>query len=261
MSKAIILFLSLSFFIHKIYTQKIATQSQPSVYFLLTLSKTTYIIALPLFIARFFTKTYPQLVFLARRCTVINNYHNLMDDKELIEKILNEDEQAFSLLVKKYLKPIYNFLNQLIFDKSVLDDLTQETFIKVWKNIHRFDQNKKFKTWLFTIAKNTAYDYMKKKKTIPFSIFLNEEGESALENVPDNQILPDKLLESEDVQKNFAEKIEGLALDFQIILKLRYKEDFSLQEIADILNIPYNTVKSRHQRALATLRKELLSQN
>lgn len=195
--------------------------------------------------------------FLARRCKVVIDYHNAMNDKELIEKILNGNNQVFNELVKKYLKPVYNFLNQLVFDKSALDDLTQDTFIKTWKNMSRFDQNKRFKTWLFTIAKNTAYDYMKKKKTIPFSVFLTEEGESALENIPDNQILPDELLESADAQKNFTKKIKSLSPDFQTILELRYKEDFSLHEIAEILEISYNTIKSRHQRALAALKKIL----
>lgn len=90
-------------------------------------------------------------------------------DREILEKFFLGDEEAFSELVKKYLKPVYNFLCYFTKDKALLDDLTQETFLKAWKNIRRFDKNKSFKTWLFVIAKNTAYDFFKKKKQ---SLFL-----------------------------------------------------------------------------------------
>lgn len=119
-------------------------------------------------------------------------------DKKLIQKYLAGDEAAFSELLKKYLKPVYNFLHRLTSDHSALDDLTQATFIKAWKNIKKFDPNRSFKTWIFTIAKNTAYDYFKKKKTIPFASFTDAEGTNKLENISDTDILPLELLERAD---------------------------------------------------------------
>lgn len=186
-------------------------------------------------------------------------YTYFMDnaDKKIIEEFLAGDESAFERLLKKYLKRVYNFLYQLTSDKSALDDLTQITFIKAWKNIKKFDKNRGFKTWLFTIAKNTAYDYFKKKKTIPFSNFTDEEGNNKLEKIADENIFPDELLMRADATNVLEKKLQELPEHYRLILTLHYKEDFSLSEIAEILKIPYNTAKSQHQRGLEKLRSLL----
>jgi RNA polymerase sigma-70 factor (ECF subfamily) len=178
-------------------------------------------------------------------------------DKQLIEAFLSGDDAAFEELVKKYLKPVYNFLYQLTGDSSALDDLTQVAFIKAWKNIKRFDRERNFKTWIFTIAKNTAYDYLKKKKTTPFSFFEDSSGANRLENIGEDKSLPDEILIKVQSAEELDEKLKKIPDQYRIILVMRYKDDLSLQEIAEILVLPYNTVKSQHQRALARLKKEL----
>ncbi|MCX6766774.1 MAG: RNA polymerase sigma factor [Candidatus Moranbacteria bacterium] len=180
-----------------------------------------------------------------------------MNDNQLILKILDGDEEAFAEIVKIYLKAIYNFVYRLTGDRDAAEDLTQETFVKAWKNLKRFDQSKNFKTWLFTIAKNTAYDWLKKKKEIPFSSFTDDEGENWLENVADENILPDEILERSDLAEELEKILEKLSVHYRAILILHYKEDFSLHEIAEILDEPYNTIKSRHQRGLGRLKIEL----
>ncbi|MCX6765826.1 MAG: RNA polymerase sigma factor [Candidatus Moranbacteria bacterium] len=180
-------------------------------------------------------------------------------DQQLVKNFLEGDETALEELVKKYLKPVYNFLYRLTNDASALDDLTQITFIKVWKNMRRFDQDKNFRTWLFAIAKNTAYDYLKKKKTIPFSAFTDEEGDNKLKNIPEDEILPDELLQKADAARELEAALLKIPYQYRIILLMRYKDDFSLQEIAEILSEPYNTIKSRHQRALSAIKKTLES--
>jgi RNA polymerase sigma-70 factor (ECF subfamily) len=177
------------------------------------------------------------------------------NDKKLIHNFLRGDEAAFALLMKIYLKPIYNFLYQLSGDFSAIDDLTQETFVKVWKNRRRFDEKKSFKTWIFTIAKNTAYDYFKKKKTIPFSRFLDEDGNNKLENVAEQSILPDEILARKDIAQELEKKLKEIPEKYRLLLTLHYKEDFSLTEISQILKIPYNTIKSNHGRALKALKE------
>lgn len=182
------------------------------------------------------------------------------DDKKLIEEILEGNDSSFRLLMEKYLKPVYNFLRQLVKDASVADDLTQETFIKAWKHIRRFDQSRSFKTWIFTIAKNTAYDYLRKKKSIPFSFFKKNEEDRGLEEISEEGVLPDEILEKEDLARELEEKLKEIPRKYRSILFLHYKEDFSLYEIAEILKKPYNTVKSLHYRALLRL-KEAFSKN
>lgn len=180
-----------------------------------------------------------------------------LNDRQLVQNFLTGDELAFEELLKKYLKPVYNFLYQLTHDKSVSDDLAQETFFKTWRNIKKFNTEKNFKTWLFAIAKNSAFDYLKKKKTIPFSNFLDEEGNSALDNLSDKEILPDELLAKAESVEIIKEKLNDLPEYYRLILLLHYKEDFSLQEISKILGKPYNTIKSQHQRVLKRLAKLL----
>lgn len=184
-----------------------------------------------------------------------------LEDNRLVEKFLSGDEEAFSQLVKKYLKPVYNFLYYFTRNQAELDDLTQIAFIKAWKNLEKFDCKKNFKTWIFAIAKNTAYDYFKKKKTIPFANFMDEKGNNKLENISDESILPDEILERKDLARELENKLAEIPEYYRIILMLHYKEDFSLQEIAEILDKPYNTIKSSHQRGLIKLKKLLLAQS
>ncbi len=175
-------------------------------------------------------------------------------DNEIIAKILSGDEDATAEIVKIYLQPVYNFVYRLVNDRDTAEDLTQETFLKAWKNLKRFDRNKKFKTWLFTIAKNTAFDHLKKKKEIPFSAFTDEEEDNFLENIPDEEILPDEIMERSDLAEELDAILQKLPPHYRAILLLRYKEDLTLHEISEIEGEPYNTIKSRHQRGLAKLK-------
>ena len=181
-----------------------------------------------------------------------------MEDNQLVKNFLEGKDEAFEDLVKKYLKPVYNFLYRLTNDQAVAEDLAQDAFFKAWKNMKRFDQSKSFKTWIFTIAKNTAFDYFKKKKEIPFSTFADEEGESWIENVADENILPDVVLERSNLAEELDAILQKISPHYRAILLLHYKEDFSLREITEILGEPYNTIKSRHQRGLKSLKQAIL---
>jgi len=180
-----------------------------------------------------------------------------ISDEKLVQEYLSGEEKFVEELLDRYLKPIYNFIFRMTGGRAVAEDLSQETFLKAWKNLKRFDPEKKFSTWIFAIAKNTSFDYLKKKKEIPFSVFLDEEGESWLENITDENILPDEILERKDIAAKVEEMLEKIPLHYRAILLLHYKEDFSLHEIAEILGEPYNTIKSRHRRALIEIRKQL----
>ena len=87
-------------------------------------------------------------------------------DEQLVAQYLKGDEKSLELLIQKYLNPIYSFVLQYTKERDEAEDLTQEVFVKVWKNINKFKSEYKFKTWLFTIAKNTSLDFLKKKKVV-----------------------------------------------------------------------------------------------
>jgi RNA polymerase sigma-70 factor (ECF subfamily) len=138
------------------------------------------------------------------------------------------------------------------------EDVAQEVFVKVWRHLKRFDQNKSFKTWIFAIAKNTAIDFLKKKKTISFSEFENEEGKNTLtETLADPTPLPQELLERAGAAQMLSSAIDKLSLKYRMVLFLRYNDHFNFREIAESFGEPLNTVKSRHRRALIQLKKLL----
>jgi RNA polymerase sigma-70 factor (ECF subfamily) len=176
-------------------------------------------------------------------------------DEQLVGDFLDGNEQALEKIVEKYLKPIYNFTYQLTRDIGASQDITQDVFVKMWKNLDSFDGGKKFSTWLYTIAKNTAYDYLKKKKTLPFAAFENAAGINVLENIEDETILySEALLQKMDDAKEAQFFLDALSPELQIIFSLHHKQGFSLVEIAGILGSPINTIKSKYRRTLMSLR-------
>lgn len=178
-------------------------------------------------------------------------------DEQLVAQYLAGNSAALEALVSKYLRPLYNFVFQLVKDTSAAEDIVQDTFLKAWKNFDRFEANKKFSTWIFAIAKNTAFDWLKKKKSPSFSALENEEGESWLENIADEKILSNEnLLARFDSEKNVQEVLDELTPKMRTVLLLHHKYGFSLVEIAQIMQTPHNTLKSKYRRTLGELRKK-----
>ncbi len=175
-------------------------------------------------------------------------------DNDLIASAQKGDQSALDVLIKRYLKSIYNFIYRFLNEKHEVSDLTQEVFIKVWKNISKFNPRKNFKTWLFVIARNTTFDYLKKKKDLPFSAFFDQEkNENFLESIPETISLEEEIQQLES-KENLNLAIEKLPTPYQVILNLYYKNDFNFREIAEILKESFNTIKSRHRRALLMLK-------
>ena len=176
----------------------------------------------------------------------------------LVQQTLSGDEQAFEVIVQLYTKPLYSFVFLVVHERDLAEDIVQETFIKAWKNLTRFDQKRHFKTWLYTIAKNSAFDAMKKKKALPFSTFADQEGNLPFENMSDNSVEMLEVLSHEERLLVLDQALADLPVTYRTLLLLVYREDFDLKEAALILNEPYNTVKSRHKRGIAQLQKMML---
>ncbi len=176
-------------------------------------------------------------------------------DKVLIQQYLKGDEKSLEILIGKYLKPIYSLTYRNIGNAVQAEDVTQEVFIKVWKNLKKFDQNKNFKPWIFQIAKNTSIDYLRKKKSIPFSRFENEKGQNILsENLV---AAPVNLIENLSDKRVLAGAAQNLNDKEQKIISLRHNDGLSFKEIADVFEESINTVKSRYRRALANMRANI----
>lgn len=186
------------------------------------------------------------------------DYMENFSDQQLINNYLAGDKQSLEILVKRYLKPVYGFLYRYLNNNQDAEDITQEVFVKAWRHLKEFNPQKKFKTWILSIAKNAAIDFLRKRKVAVFSEFENENGENALmESLVDPSPLPDKFLEQKDLSQTLGQIIKKLPPQYQIILYLRYNDHFTFKEIAESLEEPLNTVKSRHRRALLMLKKRL----
>jgi len=179
-------------------------------------------------------------------------------DNQLIVDYFRGDEKALEILIERYLKAIYSFVYWYVRNSQEAEDITQEVFVKVWRNLKRFKKEYKFKIWIFAIAKNTCLDWQKKKRIIPFSVLDNEEGLSFAETIKDPALLPNELLERQDITVTLKGALESLSPKYRMILFLHYNDHFTFREIAEILGEKLNTVKSRHRRALTMLRKFLL---
>jgi RNA polymerase sigma-70 factor (ECF subfamily) len=179
----------------------------------------------------------------------------IKNDSEIVNCFLEGDEKSFESLVDRYMRPLYNFVFQIVQDRAQAEDIVQEIFVKVWKNLKSFDQNKKFSTWIFAIAKNTSFDFLKKKKSLPFSFFENEDGSNILEYIEDKNILhSEELFLKMDNNKELKSFLKKLSPKERSIISLYYEQGFSLVEIAEIFGSSSNTIKSIYRRSILNLR-------
>jgi len=178
-------------------------------------------------------------------------------DEELIAAYWDGEEKAFEILVARYIKPIYGFVFRYIGNAGDAEDITQDVFLSVWKNNKKFDATKKFKTWLFTIAKNASLNWLKKRKPTSLSEFSVEREQDIEESLEDMEPLPEALFARKELRTELERTLATLNPTNRTTLILYYTEELTFQEIADIERESLNTIKSRHLRALKALRKLL----
>ena len=180
-------------------------------------------------------------------------------DEELVAAYLKGDQPALELLVGRYLNLIYSFISRFIGHTAEAEDLTQTVFVKMWRSLKKFNQQKSFKTWIFSIAKNTAIDFLRQKKlAVSFSEFETEEGDNPIvDGLADPSPLPDEIFAKNNLADLLSAALAKLTPQYRLVLLLHYNDHFTFQEIAQTLSEPLNTVKSRHRRALIILRRLL----
>ncbi len=146
-------------------------------------------------------------------------------DKQLIADYLKGDERSLEILIKRYLRPIYNFAFRQINDIAEAEEIVQDVFVKVWKNLNKFKDNKKFRPWLYKIAKNTSLDFLKKKSAIPFS-YLDLETDNKFDNIKNNSIKsPADIFE----QSFLANKLSMVIKTFLVVSSSMFPEFNSLK--------------------------------
>jgi RNA polymerase sigma-70 factor (ECF subfamily) len=176
-------------------------------------------------------------------------------DEELVGFYISGDKKSLEVLISRYLKQIYNFSYGYVNNPQDAEDITQEAFVKAWKNIRKFDRSKKFKTWIFEIAKNTSIDYCRKKKVIPFSRFEDESGKNRIVDSLADESMDQDFFEDKDLKESIRSSVDKLPPKYREIVRLRLDKDYTFKEMADVLGEPLNTVKSIYRRAIIRLKK------
>jgi len=166
------------------------------------------------------------------------------------------DVGAFDALLTRYQNRLYRYLLRLTADPAAAQDLFQETWLKVITRIHRYDESRPFEPWLFAVARNLALDHL--RKAAPES--LDEPSESGEARVArlgaEGPGSLDRLLAIER-RRELERRLEELPALYREALTLRFEEEMTFDEMADVLSAPVSTVKSRVQRALAALRRRM----
>ena len=173
-------------------------------------------------------------------------------DEELVRLFTRGKEWAFNELMERYSKKILNYINRIIYDREMAEDLLQVTFIRVYYNIDRFDPKRRFSTWLYTIATNLAKNEMRKIRNSRLifchSLFLNVKSRVVFDDL-DKGEQPDDYLYRKQLRDLIAKAAEELPEHHRLIFTLRESEGKSYKEIAEILDCDIGTVKSRLNRA------------
>jgi RNA polymerase sigma-70 factor (ECF subfamily) len=182
------------------------------------------------------------------RDTFLSNY----TDYELIQGVVAGNKDLFSELVTRYKNLVYSVILRMINDREEADDLAQEVFIKLYKNLDKYYPDFKFSTWTIRIATNHVIDYRRKKKqeTVPI-----EDVEFSLtsEDSPESEYI--KREQSNELKKIVSE----LPDMYKIPIVLYHEQGLSYQEISDIVNEPLSKVKNRIFRGRRMLKESLLS--
>ena len=168
-------------------------------------------------------------------------------ETEPLTRFRKGDLDSLTELIPLYQNRLYRYLVRLVSDPSAADDLFQETWLRAANNIRRYDPNRGFDHWLFSIAHNLAIDHLRRRKPEALIEDATPSGNQATEAL-------DQLLESERAAA-LANAITELPAAYREVLALRFEEDMKLDEIARVTGVPLPTVKSRLQRALQNLRR------
>ena len=178
-------------------------------------------------------------------------------DEELIFNFQQGDIHAFEEIVRRYKNPLYNFTNRLLGDSIFSEDIVQETFLRVYRNKHRYHQIAKFSTWIYTIASNLAKTELRRRKIRKFFSISSKGADERDYDLPD--LSTDVEKEIDGVLKNeiILKEINTLPAHFRQAVLLRDVQDLSYDEISVILSVPLGTVKSRVNRGRGRLQKKL----
>ena len=177
------------------------------------------------------------------------------EDEALIAAALKGSAYAWEKLVKRYESRIFNYGVRITGNTSDAMDLTQEVFLGIYRNLHRFRGDAKFSSWIFRIAHNKAVDINRRKRLTTTLAHTNNDEPDFLETVADdNRYEPDKKLVDQQANSRVISMLARLSLEQRLVIELKVYQSLTFEEIADMQGVSANTAKTRFYTALKKLK-------
>lgn len=180
-------------------------------------------------------------------------------EARMARRALKGDQQAFAEIVALYQDKLYHMAFRMLGSRQEAEDVTQEAFLRVYRNLDRYDESLKFSTWIYRIATNLCIDRLRKRR-MSYSLDAESNEHDGLDGyalIPSDDRTPESEMLLSETQRIVREAIETLPAKYKSVMVLRYLHDLSLQEIGEILDMPVTTVKTRVHRGREFLRKKL----
>ena len=183
-------------------------------------------------------------------------------DEDLMVLYQKGEVRAFEILLVRHRKPLYNFILRYLGDKETAEDLLQEAFMRVIKGAEAYKRQAKFTTWLYTIARNLCVDQTRRRKhrkhaSLDAPLDAGEESGSLLDVIPSKEMASDRKSGNKQLHETMQRAIAGLSEEQREVFLMREFLDMPFKQIADVVGVSENTVKSRMRYALDKLRLEL----
>jgi len=181
------------------------------------------------------------------------------EDRELIRRCLEGDERAYRELITRYRRPVYSLALRMVRVAEDAEDLTQETFVRMFRALERYDPARPFGAWLHTITARLAIDMIRRRRvrTVPLQVRDADTDEERTLDVEDPGLGPDVLASHAEEERAARDLIDALPAHYRVVVAMRHQQDMSYEEIAEALHLPIGTVKARIHRARALLKQRL----
>lgn len=175
-------------------------------------------------------------------------------DAELIAKAISGREDGFEEIVRRYQRPITNYVYRMLGNYDASLDVTQEIFIKVYNSMARYSSEYKFSTWLYKISHNAAIDYLRRHSVHVQSLEVENEDGAYQVQFESKRLSPEQERERSEWREEIDTVVKRLPTGYKELIVLRHNQDLSYDEIAEITNLPLGTVKNRLFRAREMMR-------